>query len=213
MKKLLTLLGLSLAAGALVLGGVSKHHVEEAKATDYESYIQMESDFFTNWVNEAGSFGDQNSTFWDDNHSFQALGSFFRGESAEGWTGTLTSRTWKQHTQYIYFQFGGAQNFDIQFDAAHINIHYGNHQVSMYNDTFVGNPMLLRYYKIPDAIYLDLMDGHDDFDMYIEVVDYQTKDYGFVNFGNLHVNQSAAQVSDAMRLYLNNLSRKSDVFD
>ena len=153
MKKIVSLLGLSLATGALVLGGVSKHQAEETKATDYESYIKVDSGFFTDWTDNAGSIGDQNSTFWDENYHFQAVDSFYRGESKEGWTGTLTSRKWKQHTQYIYFQFGGAQNTDITGDPVHLNIHYGSYQYPFYNDTFVENPMLMRYFKIPDAAF------------------------------------------------------------
>ena len=206
MKKLLTLFGLTVAAGALVLGTAANQSAKESKATDYESYIPMQASFFTNWSDAAGGWGDQNSTFWGENYHFQALDTFYRGELAEGWTGTLTSRTWKQKTQYIYFQLGGAKNYDITGDAAHINIKYGGHQYSFYNDTFVENPMLLRYYKIPDAIYQELMAAGDDFDMSIEIVDYQTADYGFVNFGYLHVNQSEEQVGDAMRFYLNNMN-------
>ena len=206
LKKIITLgLGLSLLGGALV--GVSTHKkVAEAKATDYESYIRTDASFFINWTDAAGSFGDKNSTFWGENYHFQAVDTFYRGESAEGWTGTLTSRTWKQHTQYIYFQLGGAKNYDVTGDPVHLNIYYGNYVRSFYNDTFVENPMVMRYFKIPDDAYASLMNGADDFEMHIEIVDYQTSGYGFANFGYLNVNQTVKQVSNALRWFINNLN-------
>ncbi len=204
-KKFLTLgLGLGLLGGALI--GTSAKKANESMAVDYESYIRTDSSFFTNWTDAAGGFGDRNSTFWGENYHFQAVDTFYRGELAEGWTGTLTSRTWKQHTQYIYFQFGGAKNYDVTGDPVHLNIYYGNYVHSFYNDTFVENPMLLRYFKIPDDAYASLMASGDDFDMHIEIVDYQVEGYGFANFGYLNVNQSAEQVSDAMRWFINNLN-------
>ena len=122
MKKLLSLFGLVVAVGALSVSNAINKKVEETKAIDYESYIRTDSSFFTNWTDAAGGFGDRNSTFWGENYHFQAVDTFYRGELAEGWTGTLTSRTWKQHTQYIYFQFGGARNFDVTGDPVHLNI-------------------------------------------------------------------------------------------
>lgn len=205
MKKAIKLLGLSLVCGALALGFASKQKAKEVKA-DYEWYIPMESAFFTNWTDAAGSFGDSNSTFWGENYSFQALDSFYRGESAESWKGTLVSRTWKQHTQYIYFQIGGAKNYDVTGDPVHINIYYGNHVYNFYNNTFVENPMLLRYFKIPDSVFAELTANNEDFDMHIEIVDQQSSGYGFVNFGYLHVNSNESQVSNAMRFYLNHMN-------
>ena len=206
MKKLLSLFSLVIAVGALSVSNAINKKVEETKAIDYESYIRTDSSFFTNWTDAAGGFGDRNSTFWGENYHFQAVDTFYRGELAESWTGTLTSRTWKQHTQYIYFQLGGAKNFDVTGDPVHLNIYYGGYMQSVYNDTFVENPMLLRYFKIPDTAYEALMENGDDFDMHIEIVDYQVEGYGFANFGYLNVNQTAEQVSDAMRWFINNLN-------
>ena len=205
MRKLLTFLGLVVGAGGLVLATASNHKAKESKAVDYETYIPMEAGFFTNWTDDAGVFADKNATFWGENYHFQAMDTFYRGELKEGWTGTLTSRTWKQHTQYIYFQLGGAKNYDVTGDPVHLKIHYGNLFDVFYNDTFVENPMLLRGYKIPDAAYNSLMENADDFDMYIEILDQQTAGYGFANFGYLHVNQTKEEVGDAMRYYLNSM--------
>ena len=209
MKKLLTLLGLTAVAGTVAISTAINKKAKEIKALEYESYIPMESSFFTNWTDDAGVFADKNATFWGENYHFQAMDTFYRGEANEGWTGTLVSRTWKQSTQYIYFTFGGARNFDVTGDPVHINVYYGDHIGNIYNDTFVENPMLLRYFKIPDNTFSELKASGDDFDMHIEIVDYQTKGYGFANFGYLHVNQTEEQVSDAMRYYLNNMNLDS----
>ena len=205
-KKFLTLgLGLGLLGGAIV-GVSARKNKSEVKAFDYETYIPMESNFFTNWTDSAGTFAGTDARFWGENYSFEALDTFFRGESAEGWTGTLTSRTWKQNTQYIYFQLGGAKDYDVTGDPVHLKIHYGTYFDVFYNNTFIENPMMFRYFKVPDAAYNDLMSQGDDFDMYIEIIDAQTSGYGFANFGYLHVNQTEESTSDAMRYYLNNLS-------
>ena len=216
MKKVKTIL-CSIAASVLVAGAlvstalVSKREskITRVNATDVETYIPMESSFFTNWTDAAGTFAGTDARFWGENYSFEALDTFFRGEAAETWTGTLTSRTWKQSTQYIYFQLGGAKDYDVTGDPVHLKIHYGDQFDVFYNNTFIENPMMFRYYKIPDNVYANLMNGHDDFDMYIEIIDAQTAGYGFANFGYLHVNQTLESTSDAMRYYLNHLSTDS----
>ena len=200
MKKLTKLLGLSVLCGTLVLGLTTKQHSKESKALDYETYIPMEKAFFTNWTDDAGHFAFADEKYWPTYSGY---------ESKEGWQGTLVSRTWKQHEQYIYFQLGGAKDTDITGDAVHLNIHYGSHQSSFYNHTFMGNPMMFGYFKIPDAEYQSLLESADDFDMYIEIVDYQSSNYAFANFGWLHVNQTESNVMDAMRIFLNNLERDS----
>ena len=209
MKKIKALLALGLALG--VLGGAATAFTYskasgEAEAVSLETYIPMEASFFTNWTDEAGVFADKNATFWGEGYSFEALDTFYRGELKEGWTGTLVSRTWKQSTQYIYFQLGGAKDYDVTGDPVHLKIHYGSHFGVFYNNTFMENPMTLRYYKIPDAVYDSLKAEGDTFDMYIEIIDAQGADYGFANFGYLHVNQTLESTGDAMRYFLNHLS-------
>lgn len=213
MKNLKRFLVVGLALG-LVGGGTAfaLSHTEEmkaAKADDIETYIPMEASFFTNWTNDAGSFAGLDARFWGENYCFENLDTFYRGETGEGWTGTLTSRTWKQSTQYIYFQLGGAKDYDVTGDPVHLKIHFGEYFDVFYNNTFVENPMTLRYFKIPDATFATLTAEHDDFDMYIEIIDAQTSGYGFANFGYLHVNQTLESTSDAMRYFLNHLSTDS----
>lgn len=198
-----------LGAGILVPSLSQGKEVKKASAIDYETYLPMNASFFTNWTDEAGSFAGVDARFWGENYSFEALDNFYRGESAEGWTGTLTSKTWKQHTQYVYFQLGGARDFDHPDGHAHLVFHYGSYSEDFYNNTFVENPMTLRYFKVPDEKFAELTKNSDDFDMYVEIVDPATSGYGFVNLGYFHVNQSLESTSDAMRYFLNHLSTDS----
>lgn len=180
-------------------------------AAGHDTYIPMRSSFFTNWTDNAGSIASVDAKFWGENYSFEALSPFYRGETGEGWTGTLTSRTWKQSTQYVYFQLGAAKDFGDKHPNGHTHLvfHYGPYSADFYNNTFVENPMTLRYFKVPDDKFAELTAEADNFDMYVEVVDPATEDYGFANFGYLHVNQTLSSTSDAMRYFLNHLSTDS----
>ena len=212
MKKIVKIVSLGLAfgllGGVLVGANLSKDR-KIAKADGPETYIPMESAFFTNWTADAGSFAGTDARFWGENYSFEALDTFFRGESAETWTGTLTSRTWKQSTQYVYFQLGGARDYEHPEGAVHLVFHYGAYSADFYNNTFVENPMTLRYFKIPDEQFATLTASESDFDMSVDIVDPCTAGYGFANFGYLHVNQTEESTSDAMRYFLNHLSNDS----
>ena len=198
---------LGMLGGTLSTSSLFNKTTKGAKAV--EEYIAMEASFFTNWTDAAGTFAGTDARFWGENYSFEAMDTFFRGESAEGWTGTLTSRTWDQSTQYVYFTFGGAKDYDVEGDPVHLVFHYGSYSESVYNNTFIENPMMFRYFKIPDEKYQELMNGHDSFEMYLEIVDAQTAGYGFANFGWLHPNQTLQSTGDAMRWYLNHLSDDS----
>ena len=201
MKKL-TLIPLALMVGALAIGFASNHKVsKEAHATDMTTYIEMSSSAFTDWTDDAGTFEGVEAKFWDDEHYFNALDTFFCGERKETLTGSLTLKSWTQYSQYIYFTWGGAQDLD---DNVYLEFHFGEYTATQLNNTFSENRMLLRYFKIPDDKYA-LLDHDNGFTMYIKLVDNRTKDYGFHNFGYLHVNQTEEQVGDAMRYYLNNI--------
>ena len=229
-KKILTLgLGLGLLGGAVV-GAISAKEKVETQATDPETYIQMETSFFTDWTNDAGRIDPKTATFWpndNQNYSFEALDDFYRGEAAEGWIGTLHSRSWQQSTKYVYFQLGGARDFDHANGHAHLVFNYGTKMVDddddpltpeveqwkysedFYNNTFVENPMTLRYYEIPTERFTELTANADSFKMSLDIVDPCDSGYGFVNLGYLHVNQTEESTSDAMRYFLNNLSKDS----
>lgn len=202
MKRNLRMLSLAALIALLFGGMITKEKKSiEVNAQD-TTYIPMEAASFTNWTADAGEFASKDATYWGPENTFEALDTFFRGETKEGWTGTLTLNSWVQKTQYVYFTWGGANNID---DTVHLKFHYGSYSYTMLNNTFVGNEMLLRYFRIPDAEYATL-DNVNGFTMYIELVDNRTYDFAFHNFGYLHVNQTEEAVGDAMRFYLNNLS-------
>ena len=220
MKKFVYLFASAVITTLVATSLTVNNRVIEVKADELETYIVMDEDFFTNYDGETnGSFANQDATFWGEGYSFNALDTFFRGEikenreSAESWTGTLTSRSWKQKSQYIYFTWGAANNKRVKVDPEDENseevlkmkmvIHCGDKEFTKENDTFVGNPMMLDYFKIPDEDFASF--NGEDFDMSIDLVDGLEGDYGFHNFGYLHVNQSEEQVSDAMRFYINNM--------
>ena len=221
-KKILTLgLALGVFAGGMTAIANSKNGMKVAKATDPVTYIEMSDAAFTAAVGEAGTFAAKDATYWPTyagyhgedgdsfNYPFQALDTFFRGESNEGWTGTLTLKSWTQYSQYVYFTWGGARDYDVSGDVKLV-FHYGEYSYTMFNNTFMDNQMLLRYFKIPNAQY-DLLDKINGFSMYIELVDDRTNAFGFHNFGYLHPNQTLESTADAMRYYLNMLSTDSRV--
>lgn len=203
MKKVL-LIPLSIIAGALVIGYASKpNSYQTVKADGRVTHIEMNADAFEDYTTEKGEFANADAKFWgDDGYYFNALEPFFRGETQEGWTGTLQLKPWKQYTQYIRFQWGGAHNIENNIK---LEIHYGEYTFDMYNETFSENPMMMDYFKIPDEQYA-LLDQENGFDMYIKFIDNRTADYGFHNFGCLYVNQNVDEVSGAMRYYLNHIN-------
>ena len=202
MKKVL-LIPLTAIVATLTIGSLLHSNASQAlKAEEMTTFIDMNSDAFSDYSEEKGSFADVNATFWGEGYSFNALGNFFRGETAEGWTGSLSLKPWKQYTQYIRFQWGGANNVDNQIA---LEIHYGEYSTTVYNETFSENPMMMDYFKIPDEQFA-LLDQTNGFDMYIKLVDDRTEGYGFHNFGSLYVNQTLDEVSGAMRYYLNHIN-------
>lgn len=211
-KRLINISLLALACGGLSVGAAQLFtHKAEAKSVRAETLptaITIDAGFFSNWDAAAGTFGDQNSTFWGENYNFNAMGTFFRGELNEGWTGVLRSNTWRQQTKYVYFTWSAQDNCD------HVNLvfHYGTYtSTPLKNNAFVGNTMMLWYFEIPDEEYASF--NGEVFDMSVDLVDddtTQTGAYRFNNFGFLHVNQSKEQVADAMRLYLNRLNIHND---
>ena len=200
---------LLLLSSFLALSYVSNIKDYQKVEADYviypDNYIPMSAEVFEDWTDEAGAFEDVFATFWDEKYTFNALDTFFCGERNEGWTGTLTMKPWIQCTQYIYFTWGGARDID---DSVRLEFHYGDYTSTMLNNTFSENPMLLRYFKIPDEQFANL-DKDTGFEMYITFVDYRTYDYAFHNFGYLHINQTEDSVGDAMRFYINNM----DMYD
>ena len=221
MKKAIALISLSAVLSMAAVGVFGKLPSKELVADGDPNYIEMKAAAFTDSdaAELAGDFENADAKYWptyagysgedgnEFNYPFFALDTFFCGERNEGWTGTLTLKSWTQKTQYVYFTWGGARDAG---DSVRLVFHYGeNGQQTLLNNTFVGNPMMLKYFKIPDQDYA-LLDKENGFEMYIELVDERSGDYGFHNFGYLHINQTKEQVADAMRLYLNKIGMVTD---
>ena len=202
MKKVL-LIPLTIIAGVLTLASLPKAQTyHQVNALEMVTHIEMNADAFVDYTEEKGEFANADATFWGEGYSFNALEPFFRGETKEGWTGELSLKPWKQFTQYIRFQWGGANPEDSQMK---LEFHYGDYSSVVINETFVENPMMMDYFKIPDEQFA-LLDKENGFDMYIKFIDNRTGGYGFHNFGCLYVNQNVDEVSSAMKYYLNHIN-------
>ena len=141
-----------------------------------------------------------------------AFGSIFDGcqNGYETWKGTLKSKKWHQTTEWIYFEWGCANDinrenennvgqvkivFNLYQNASDANPTYSH---EYWNDTFSACTMVLRNYEIPSAEFTALS---GDFYMSIDFIDDRTNEYGAHEFGYLHVNQTHQQVSDAQWYY------------
>ena len=203
MKKVFSILGLVAFSSAMAIGVGMKKEAKVAKA-DLETYIPFETagNFtgFESGVN--GYINNPDATFWGERYSFEGLDRFFRGEEFGDWKGSITSKTWTQETQYIYFTWGGAE----KKDEVYIKIFYGAHEYVYKNDYTTGNTMMIHYFKIPDADFVASANMH------IELYDNATgAGYGFHNFGYLHVNQTEDDVGAAMRYHLNHLADNTQI--
>ena len=192
-------------------------------ADTYEHAIAIrDASFFTNWDEATSSAGGVPGHFKEAGAtygcgSFNAFGSFFDGcsDGCEGRVYTLNSRKWRQYTPYIYFQWGGAKDYKNEGTFAAneeeklIFNFYANENDStpaaskvVYNNTFCGLTMLLRNYLIPDDV-MSLFNGND-FYMSVDIFDGRGYEYGCHIFGNLHVNQTHEEVSEAQWNYFRN---------
>ncbi len=210
MGRLFKFLALGSMAASLAAAGVfaSMNTAKETKADALETYIPMNADFFADKENIHGKFRDRDATYWNEHHSFNALDTFFDGcTEDETYTGTYSSRTWQQSTRYVYFTWGCAsdshRNDDDESQQVKIRFHFGDQTHDMFNDTFCGVTMTLRYFEIPQEWYEE--QNGNSFTMSIDFIDNREGDYGAHVFGYLHVNQTMEQVSDACRYYVNNL--------
>lgn len=221
MKKLIPTLSLLSVAGAMAASiafGRANQRPVEVRAEDPVTYIAMNADAFVNWTDEAGHFANVDATYWGEARSFEALDTFFRGEAAEGWTGTLELKSWTQTTPYIYFQWGGARYVANEKEDVNLQVVCQNtagtltKKYTLFNDTFTDNKMMLKYFVVPAEDFTAL-GGSNGFSMHINLVDGRTGDYGFNTFGYLHPNQTKAQVGDAMRYYLNHMSKTRNDYE
>ncbi len=202
MKKSVLLIPLFATAIALpaLLNSGKKESIAKVEATPH-SELTINPFFFYDYdqSQNPGSFEGKDAKYWDNTHSFNSMGSFFRGESNEGWEGDLVSNEWDQVKQYVYFTWSAQNNSDF----VNIEFVYGDFHATLKNDTFVGNTMMLHHFKIPDEQF-ETFDGKS-FKMKVILHDHSSSDYAFNNFGYLHINQTKEDCANAMRYYLNHL--------
>ena len=225
MKKALLTLSLLGLAGAAAFGVASFQNnpplevKAEATVTPGEDgYISVDDLGFTSTdPNYNGFISEAYRTYWNEGYSHFALGRFlstgFSGGTQvnydkESWTGTLTSKTWTQNTRYVYFQLGAARDVtDEERLVFHASGNSKKYDYDILNHTFCDGRMLLWYLEIPEQDFTNL-GGENGFEMNLDIVDGRSGDWGLVNFGYLHVNQTKGKVGDAMRYYLNHLSQR-----
>lgn len=221
MKKIFVLLGLAAMTSAVAVGVGAKTGLKQAKAdspaTDLgeQTYVVTDELFVDDDDFKEVKVVDADTTYWDSHQSTLALDRYLstgyhnnfpadnpnHNYDNEGFTGTITSKTWLQKTQYVYFQWGAALD---DGEGERIVFHYGVDWMAIYNNTFSDGRMLLRYFKIPDAVYSNL-DKVNGFSMYFEIIDERTNNWGLHNFGYFHPNATLESTADAMRLYLNSI--------
>ena len=158
-----TIFPLTVLAASLSLGyiAVKSNVSQKVEALDVTTYIEMNAEAFSNWTESAGEFAPSNATFWGEAYSFNALDTFFRGETGSTSDTSLMLKPWTQSTQYVYFTWGGAP--DYQKDESdtpynYLKIYCGNENEYvdvLYNNTFAENPMMLKYFKIVFIIMIN----------------------------------------------------------
>ncbi len=179
-------------------------------------YIPFTTANFTPSSENSGEWGAPRtrSLFWGT-RSFNALDNFFRGETNEGWTGTITSTTWTQKNPYITFTLGGnpydgenVVNY-VQFltrDSEGKEVEVGRVANLEFKDNELSNNMIVKYFEIPSSYESQLETG---LEMYCRLVDAKTGGFGFLNFGALRVSQTKNDVIKTISAHKNGLSRNS----
>lgn len=215
MKKVLTALSLSTILGlsmAAIIFTNKDNSVQPqlAKAEPSGTSMDIEEVFPKSNRPEDSVIRNADAGYWDPQYTYGALSKFYDAvDVGEGRDASVSSIIWKQTTQYFSFQWGAAFNANCS-----INFHYysdaeGNNSLgtSNYkNHTEVGNPMMVHYHKIDDAIYEA---NKDSLYVRIELVDNApgNGDYSYHLFGHLTVNQTLEQVGSTMRQYFTSLSQ------
>ena len=122
---------------------------------------------------------------------------FYDGNHYEQWTGTVTSKTWHQDQRYITFTLGGskANKVEIFNDEGNLLKTIVN---DYFNDPFLSCNMLMRV--------VDLGADFAGDDLYLKITDSQTSGFGFVTFGDLHVNQTIEEAAASVGVHRMNLA-------
>lgn len=225
MKKIVTLLSLAAAAGALALSAVGAKHVEESKAdpATKERYIPTDS-FGTLHMNYDKSIGDllrgRNERFWSGGSGFDAQERTFNAmdtfadsihrAGGEGWTGAIQSpdiTLTNSSRRYISFLFGGgAEGAEGKIFINIWSPSLGRNVVEDIRPKFDGSGSFDE--SKPDDqklnapvscnmafFYLELPSELVGETFAVYVKDEKTGGYGGFTFGNLYVDQTIEDVA------------------
>lgn len=206
MKKALFIIpaaALLLSPLALIGHGSTSIGVSAAEATPTNIYMPFNEDNF-DVVTETGDVHDETTwwttgrygTFWVY-RMFNAMDDFYDGNRYEQWTGTVTSKTWHQDQRYITFTLGGskANKVEIFNDEGNLLKTIVN---DYFNDPFLSCNMLMRVVDLGDEFAGD--------DLYLKITDSETGGFGFVTFGDLHVNQTIEEAAASVGVHRMNLA-------
>ena len=211
-KKLFSLLGTVIVPTLLLgsfLGGAlnSKSSIKASADSVVDKYIKFNADNFTVANNPVG-FDDANNwvtgrhgTFWTHRY-FNALDDFYDGFRNEGWTGTITSRTWTQTENYVTFTLGG-NPFDGENVANRVVIKSGETEIASvhneaFNDPSLSLNMIVKVVEIPTEYLED--------ELHLEIIDGKTGGFGAITFGALKVNQTSTEVNRTIKTHKVNLA-------
>lgn len=206
MKKALFIIpaaALLLSPLALIGHGSTSIGVSAAEATPTNIYMPFNEENF-DVVTETGDVHDE-TTWWTTGRygtfwlyrMFNAMDDFYDGNRYEQWTGTVTSKTWHQDQRYITFTLGGskANKVEIFNDEGNLLKTIVN---DYFNDPFLSCNMLMRV--------VDLGEDFAGDDLYLKITDSQTGGFGFVTFGDLHINQTIEEAAASVGVHRMNLA-------
>lgn len=214
MKKALFIIpaaALLLSPLALIGHGSTSIGVSAAEATPTNIYMPFNEDNF-DVLTETGDVHNETSwwttgrygTFWLY-RMFNAMDGFYDGNRYQQWTGTVTSKTWHQDQRYITFTLGGSRAnkveiFNDQGELVKIIVN------DYFTDPTISCNMLMRVVDLGEEFAGD--------DLYLKITDSQTGGFGFVTFGDLHVNQTIEEAAASVGVHRMNLvNRELPGFD
>lgn len=208
-KHVIMALSVAGMVGALATGLNVKSSVKQADAFIEEDvawdYLAVDGNNFkiSGDLNPNDWVTGRSGTFWDY-RSFNALDNFYDGFHNEGWTGTLTSASWKQTKRYVTFTLGG-NNGENSESFVEIRKKSDDTLVKKIENTYFNDPnlslnMLLRVVDLNEVIGQSL---------YLKITDGLTGGFAGVTFGALKVSQSEEDVARSISVYKNNLSKRT----
>ena len=138
------------------------------------------------------------SSFWN-HRSFNALDNFYNGFKDEGFTGTITSASWKQTKRYVTFTLGGSQFNNVKIFEKGNDTPIKTINNAYFDDPLLSLNMIVRVVDLNDYIGKSL---------YLQIEDTVTSNFGATTFGALKVSQDEYDVARTLSVHKNHLSRR-----